>query len=106
MKQQLLVVIAALALTVVLMPAASAQMPNMDMSWAIRSQMQLQSQGNLYARMVAMQYYNYMLRLRQMGYTRPSLSPPASPRSPWLPPMRASSSPTTRTTTPPSTTRT
>lgn len=81
MKQQLLVVIEALALTVVLMPAASAQMPNMDMSWAIRSQMQLQSQGNLYARMVAMQYYNYMLRLRQMGYTRPSLPTGVTPQS-------------------------
>ena len=43
--------------------------------------MQLQRQGNLNARMVAMQYCNYMRRLRQMGYTGPSLPTGVTPQS-------------------------
>jgi hypothetical protein len=74
MKKHLLIVLGALGLVVALTsPKASAQMPNMDMSWGMRSQMQLQYQGDLYARMVALQYDNYMLHLRRMGYTGPSL---------------------------------
>ena len=52
---------------------ASAQMPNMDMSWALRSQMQLQQQGDQNARAVAQAYYAYMQQLRMMGYRGPSL---------------------------------
>ena len=58
---------------------AAAQMPNMDMSWAIRSQMSLQAQGDAMARATAMAYYNYMLRLRAMGYTGPSLPTGVTP---------------------------
>jgi hypothetical protein len=82
MKKQLLILVAALAVIALLTPcAASAQMPNMDMSWAIRSQMQFQRQGDLNARRVAMMYYNYMLRLRKMGYTGPSLPTGVTPQS-------------------------
>jgi hypothetical protein len=80
MKKNLFTVIGRLGLLVALTSfKASAQMPNMDMSWAVRSQMQLQNQGDLYARTVAMQYYNYMLQLRQMGYTGPSLPTGVTP---------------------------
>jgi hypothetical protein len=80
MKKHLFTVIGTLGLLVALTsPKASAQMPNMDMSWAMRSQMQLQYQGDLNARRVAMQYYNYMLRLRQRGYTGPSLPTGVTP---------------------------
>jgi hypothetical protein len=48
-------------------------MPNMDMSGLMRQQMMLQQQGDAYAKSVAQAYYNYMLRLRQQGYTGPSL---------------------------------
>ena len=69
MKKSLVTVIGTLGLLAALTSLkASAQMPNMDMSWAVRSQMQLQYQGDMNARRVAMQYYNYMLRLRQMLY--------------------------------------
>jgi hypothetical protein len=47
----------------------------MDMSWAMRSQMQLQQRGDAVARATAMAYYRYMLQLRQRGYTGPSLPP-------------------------------
>ncbi|SRR5579872_50089 len=60
---------------------AVAQMPNMDMSWAMRSQMQMQQQGDAMARATAMAYYSYMLRLRQMGYTGPSLPTGVTPES-------------------------
>lgn len=70
MKKHLFTLVIALGL---MAAHAAAQMPNMDMSWAIRSQMQLQRQGDATARATAMAYYNYMLRLRQMGYTGPSL---------------------------------
>lgn len=74
MKRYIPMLIVALGLMAALTPAnAVAQMPNMDMSWAIRSQMQLQRQGDATARATAMAYYNYMLRLRRMGYKGPSL---------------------------------
>jgi len=57
-----------------IVPATSfAQMPPMDMSWAIRSQMQMQAYGDYTARATAMAYYNYMQQLRAAGYTGPSL---------------------------------
>ncbi len=52
---------------------ASAQQLNMDMSWGIRTQQMMQSIGDANAMAAARAYYNYMLRLRQMGYTGPSL---------------------------------
>src|ERR1700752_808755 len=60
---------------------AAAQIPNMDMSWAIQSQMNLQARGDAVARATAMAYYNYMLRLRAMGYTGPSLPTGVTPQS-------------------------
>jgi len=60
---------------------AAAQMPNMDMSWGIRSQMMFQAQGDAMARATAMAYYNYMLRLRAMGYTGPSLPTGVTPET-------------------------
>jgi hypothetical protein len=63
-----------LLLTLTLAPKqAAGQTLNMDMSWGIRNQMMYQAQGNAYARAAAQAYYNYMLRLRAMGYTGPSL---------------------------------
>lgn len=53
--------------------AAFAQAAPMDMSWAIQSQMRNQMIGDQMAHATAMAYYNYMLRLRAMGYTGPSL---------------------------------
>ncbi len=53
--------------------AAHAQNPPMDMSWAIRSQMNAYNQGQARANAAAMQYYQYMQRLRAAGYTGPSL---------------------------------
>ena|SRR5579862_7541482 len=66
-------VIATLALLVVVSSSAFAQAPPMDMSWAINAQNQYWQMGNAAANNAAMTYYNYMLRLRQMGYTGPSL---------------------------------
>ena len=54
--------------------AALAQAAPMDMSWAIQSQMRNQMMGDQMAHATAMAYYNYMLRLRSMGYTGPSLA--------------------------------
>jgi hypothetical protein len=74
MKKHLLTAIAALALMVALPSTkAAAQMPNMDMSWGIQSQMALQAWGNTTAHNMAMTYLLYMQRLRQMGYTGPSI---------------------------------
>ena len=53
--------------------AAHAQNPPMDMSWAIRSQMNAYNQGQARANAAAMQYYQYMQQLRAAGYTGPSL---------------------------------
>jgi len=53
--------------------AAIAQNPPMDMSWAIRSQMNAYNVGQANANAAAMQYYQYMQRLRAAGYTGPSL---------------------------------
>jgi hypothetical protein len=83
--------------------AACAQNPPMDMSWAIRSQMNAYNQGQANANAAAMQYMRYMQQLRAAGYTGPSL-PRASPTSPsatLMPPTR----PARRTTGPSSTTR-
>jgi hypothetical protein len=60
---------------------AAAQMPNMDMSWGIQSQMNLQARGDAMARATVMAYYNYMLRLRMMGYTGPSLPTGVTPET-------------------------
>ncbi|MBZ5719812.1 MAG: hypothetical protein LAO03_05475 [Acidobacteriia bacterium] len=80
MKKHLLTLIFALGLMAALTPTnAAAQMPNMDMSWAMRSQLQLQRQGDYTAHATAMAYYNYMLRLRRMGYTGPSLPTGVTP---------------------------
>lgn len=65
--------LAALSLgTAVLLPSLS-HAQNMDMSWAIRSQMNLWNQGQAAAYAAANQYYQYMQKLRAMGYTGPSL---------------------------------
>jgi hypothetical protein len=53
--------------------AAHAQNPPMDMSWAIRSQVNAYNQGQARANAAAMQYYQYMQQLRAAGYTGPSL---------------------------------
>ena len=53
--------------------AAIAQNPPMDMSWAIRSQMNAYNVGQANANAAAMQYYRYMQQLRAAGYTGPSL---------------------------------
>ena len=53
--------------------AAHAQNPPMDMSWAIRSQMNAYNQGQARANAAATQYYQYMQQLRAAGYTGPSL---------------------------------
>jgi hypothetical protein len=80
MKKHLLTLIFALSLMAALTSTnAAAQMPNMDMSWGMRSQMQLQRQGDYMAHATAMAYYNYMLRLRRMGYTGPSLPTGVTP---------------------------
>ena len=69
-------IVAALAIgfSVLASSAAQAQNPPMDMSWAIRSQMNAYNQGQARANAAAMQYYQYMLRLRAAGYTGPSLA--------------------------------
>lgn len=80
MRKRLLTLIFALGLLAALTSSkAVAQMPNMDMSWAFRSQMQYQQMGDAMARATAMAYYNYMLRLRAMGYTGPSLPTGVTP---------------------------
>ena len=80
MKKQIFILIAVLSLAAALPTGAAAQaMPNMDMSWGIRSQMQLQQQGDAMARATAMAYYNYMLRLRRQGYRGPSLPTGVTP---------------------------
>ena len=56
-----------------LAPSAQAQNPPMDMSWAIRSQMNAYNQGQANANAAAMQYYRYIQQLRAAGYTGPSL---------------------------------
>lgn len=67
--------IAALVLRIALLASspAHAQNPPMDMSWAIQSQMNAFNQGQARANAAAMQYYQYMQRLRAAGYTGPSL---------------------------------
>jgi len=80
MKKHMLTLIATLGLMAALTSTtAFAQMPNLDMSWAMRSQMQLQQRGDAVARATAMAYYRYMLQLRQRGYTGPSLPTGVTP---------------------------
>ena len=82
MKKQLFATLVLIGFAAVLTPMASAQMmPSMDMSWGVRAQAQYQQIGAYNARAVAMTYYNYMLRLRQMGYTGPSLPTGVTPES-------------------------
>ena len=56
-----------------LAPSAQAQNPPMDMSWAIRSQMNAYNQGQANANAATMYYIRYMQQLRASGYTGPSL---------------------------------
>ena len=82
MKKQLFATLVLISLSAVLTPTASAQMAHpMDLSWGMRAQMQYQQINDYNARAVAMAYYNYMLRLRQMGYTGPSLPTGVTPES-------------------------
>ena len=82
MKKHMLTLLTMLGLMAVLgIAPALAQMPNMDMSWAMNQQMRLQQQGDYAAMSTAMAYYNYMARLRQMGYTGPSLATGVTPQS-------------------------
>ena len=48
---------------------AQAQAAPMDMSWAIRSQMNAYNQGQARANAATMQYMQYMQQLRAAGYT-------------------------------------
>ena len=63
----------AFSLSMLASSAAHAQNPPMDMSWAIRSQMNAYNVGQANANSAATQYYQYMQRLRAAGYTGPSL---------------------------------
>jgi hypothetical protein len=82
MKKHMLTLIATLGLMAALTSTkAVAQMPNMDMSWGMRSQMQLQQRGDATARATAMAYYRYMQQLRRMGYTGPSLPTGVTPET-------------------------
>ena len=76
LKQSLIAAVLTLASS-----GAFAQGPPMDMSWAMRSQMQNQMVGNQMANQAAMQYYNYMRQLRAQGYTGPSLPTGVTPQS-------------------------
>jgi hypothetical protein len=60
-------------LSMLALSAAHAQNPPMNMSWAIQSQMNAYNIGQANANAAAMQYYQYMQRLRAAGYTGPSL---------------------------------
>ena len=82
MKKHMLTLIGTLGLMAALTSTkAAAQAPPMDMSWGIRSQMQAQQQGDAMARATAMAYYRYMLQLRRMGYTGPSLPTGVTPET-------------------------
>jgi hypothetical protein len=63
----------ALAVALICPSAAQAQNPPMNMSWGIQSQMNAYNIGQANANNAAMQYYQYMQRLRAAGYTGPSL---------------------------------
>jgi hypothetical protein len=67
------VVALSLGFAVLAPSVAHAQAAPMDMSWAIRSQMNLYNQGQATANATAMQYLRYMQQLRAAGYTGPSL---------------------------------
>jgi hypothetical protein len=58
-----------------------AQAPPMDMSWAMRSQMQNWAHGQAAANATAMNYLRTMQQLRAMGYTGPSLPTGVTPQS-------------------------
>lgn len=82
MKKHLRTLIGTLGLMAALTSTeAAAQAPPMDMSWGIRSQIQAQQQGDAMARATAMAYYRYMLQLRRMGYTGPSLPTGVTPET-------------------------
>jgi hypothetical protein len=82
MKKHMLTLIGTLGLMAALTSTkAAAQAPPMDMSWGIRSQIQAQQQGDAMARATAMAYYRYMLQLRRMGYTGPSLPTGVTPET-------------------------
>ena len=67
------IVALSLGVAVLASSAAHAQNPPMDMSWAMRSQMNAWNQGQAAANATAMQYLRYMQQLRAAGYTGPSL---------------------------------
>ena len=67
------IVALSLGVAVLASSAAQAQTPPMDMSWAMRSQMNAWNQGQAAANATAMQYLLYMQQLRAAGYTGPSL---------------------------------
>ena len=75
MKKQMILVGALTMLVVALTsrPASAQMMPNMDMSWAMQSQMRLQQRGDAVAANTARAYYLYMQNLRRRGYRGPSL---------------------------------
>lgn len=63
-----------LAIAVLATPAAHAQYaPPMDMSWAMRSQMNNWNYGQAAANAAAMSYLRQMQQLRAAGYRGPSL---------------------------------
>ncbi|HNU10826.1 MAG TPA: hypothetical protein PKJ45_05615 [Rubrivivax sp.] len=73
--------VSALVLAAAAPVVASAQVLNMDMSWAIQSQMQNQAYAQAAAQAAAMNYLRYMQQLRAMGYTGPSLPTGVTPES-------------------------
>ena len=71
MKNRMLTLIATLGLAAALAPTAAAQV--IDMSWATQSAVGCQTPGDAYARAVAQNYYNYLKKLPEAGYSGPSL---------------------------------
>jgi hypothetical protein len=67
------VVVLSLGFAVLAPSVVHAQAAPMDMSWAIRSQMNAYNQGQAAANAAATQYLRYMQQLRAAGYTGPSL---------------------------------
>ena len=65
--------VVAFAVALICPSVSQAQNPPMNMSWGIQSQMNAYNIGQTNANNAAMQYYQYMQRLRAAGYTGPSL---------------------------------
>ena len=75
------VVTLSLGLSAAIPSVVLAQAPPMDMSWAMRSQMQNWARGQAAANATAMSYLRTMQQLRAMGYTGPSLPTGVTPQS-------------------------